>query len=136
MFATMKTCFEVGRDGTPNVAAYRIERESGSLQGQFDAGMPCGDRGRPLADRKLYRKRKVSIVSHHLCQNQPGTGDKPKPPFGRVAPAQCRAHRAHQKGIGSQAKYPEKDLAQEKGLKLFAKAGKRNKTLAGFRKGN
>jgi hypothetical protein len=104
MFARINICFVVGRDRTPNAAAHWSERENGPLQGQSDAGVPCGDRGRSLADRELYRKRQISLVCHHLCEDKPGVGRQPEPAFRRLAAPQCRAHRANQESTGSQAK--------------------------------
>jgi len=118
MFARIKMCFVVGRDRTPNAAAHRNERENGSFQGQLDARVPRGNRGRPLADRQLHRKRQISLVSHHLCENKPGVGRQPEPAFGRIATAQCRPHRANQKGIGSQAKGEIKNRDSQRNRRL------------------
>lgn len=115
MFARINICFVVGRDRTPNAAAHWSERENGTLQGQSDARMPCGDRGRSLADCELHRKRQISLVSPHLCENMPSFGRQPKPAFGRLAAAQCRAHRANQEGIGSQATGEIKNRARFRG---------------------
>ena len=116
-------CFEVWRDGTPNTAAHRCERENGSLQSQFDAGMPCGDRRHPLADRQLHRERQVSFIGHHFFKNKPGVRRKPEPTFGRLANAQSRTHRTHQEGIGSQATGEIKNHGCCRGFRAgFAKA--------------
>ena len=50
MFASAKICFVVGRDGTPNSAAHRRERESRPFGGGTNAGMPGGNHGCSLAD--------------------------------------------------------------------------------------
>lgn len=130
MFATIKICFVVGRDRTPNAAAHRGERESGARQGRFNARMPCGNRGRSLADRQLYRKRPISLLSYHLCKNQPGIGRKSEPAFGRIAAPQCRPHRADQEGSGSQAKGAIKSCGQFYLRNLFATAEKTTRTIS------
>src|ERR1035438_2486837 len=103
MFASIKMCFEVWRDGTPNTAAHRSERESGSHQSEFDPRMPCGNRRYSLADRELHRKRQVPRFTHYVCKIEPGFGRQPEPAFGRLPATQCRAHRTDQKGAGEEA---------------------------------
>jgi hypothetical protein len=143
MFARIKICFVVWRDRTPNASAHRGEHQNGSIQSQFDAGVPCGNCRRSLANSQLHRKRQISLVSHHLCENKPGVGRQPELAFGRLAAAQCRAHRANQEGVGAQAsgeimnpglfpshrsyfdKFFRRDFVTKK---LFAKAEKRNTT--------
>jgi hypothetical protein len=91
----------VRRDRTPNAAADRGERESGSLQSQFDARMPCGNRRHSLADRQLHRKRKISGFHRHLYKVEPGIRGQRQSAARRFATLKSRPHRTDQKGDGT-----------------------------------
>jgi len=91
-------------DRTANVAAHRRERENGSFEGEPYSRMPRGACGRPLADRELHRKWKISLFRHHLVQGQPSTRNQPKPPLRRLARARHGANGENQKVAGAETK--------------------------------
>jgi hypothetical protein len=87
-------------DRTPNAAAHRNERESGSNQSQFDSGMSRGNRRHPLADRQLHRKWEIPSFRHYILKVEPGLGSQCQRVARRTTGLESRTHCANQTGTG------------------------------------
>lgn len=91
------------RDRSPDAPAYRCERESGSLQSESHARVPCGDRGRPLADGELHRKWPISLINRHFRKNFSSAWRQSEQPLGRLAAYESGACQSDQESNGSEA---------------------------------
>lgn len=133
MFASVKICFVVRSDRTPNAAADWGERESGSLQCEFDARMSCGNRWHSLADRQLHRKRKISCFYRHFFKVKPSVRSQRQSVARRFAALESRPHRSNQKSDGKKAEAEGvKTVANSFHDKLFAMRGRKRLPVCKF----